>query len=425
MKRYFTERQIQRLLWILIAGGCVARLLDVFCNNPLDHLRSDSLRHWSNGLKFLHPDYMGGYDPIGYQVYMFLLQSITGQNRWLIAFMTGLLSVGMPWTYYRAARELGMSKNRSLFLWTLMVWMPSLFFIYQFFMMETLLLFMMGLGFWMTGRCLRKGTPGSLWLATAAWTFACLTKAIPLPLAAACLLYAWWKRSRKISHALAAIVLVGLLLLPNAIRSRHILGFSAPLGNVWLPQVHHRAGTKSIRIENGGASWRYSSPSCYIQPLAPLSPWMMERAYNDDTVCVKTDRASGGRDWKEAYGKIHVTWKEWFTRWLENMVLFLFAPPWPDCYTGTWLGMINYWQRWLWGPLIFFLMDCNFRMFRRRCFDLIPVVATLFTLWLFSQNMATMEGRFRKPLEPVLLLNLAWMMRRGKIEKNHISPNIS
>jgi hypothetical protein len=410
MKWPFSHIPVRRLLWLFIVGGCAARMLDCFCFNPIDNLGSDSLRHWMNGKRFLNPAYMQGYDPIFYQVYMFLLQGITGGNRYAIALATGLLSTGMPWTYYRAGRELGLSVNRSLFLWTLIVWMPSLFLVYEFFMMETLLLFLIGLSLWMTGRQLRKGTLSSFLVATAAWTLTCLTKTIPAPLAAVCLAYGWWKRSRKVSHALAALALAIAMLIPNTVRTYRLMGFPAPFGNTWLPRIHHQAGTKYIRIERGKAAWTYSSPSCYIQPLAPLSPWMIDRAYDDSTVRVRIEWL-GDQDWHRIYDEIRVSWGDWLTRWIENMALFLFAPPWPDCYTGTWTGVLNYWLRWIWAPIIFFLAEENFRQFLRRCFHLIPVATTVFTLWLFSQNIVTMEGRFRKPLEPILLLNLAWAIQ--------------
>jgi hypothetical protein len=40
----------------------------------------------------------------------------------------------------------------------------------------------------------------------------------------------------------------------------------------------------------------------------------------------------------------------------------------------------------------------------------IPVAVTLYTLFLALQNMVTFEGRYRKPLEPLLLLNVVWLV---------------
>lgn len=408
MKPKSSEKQITRYLWILVIGGSLARLMFCFCFNPLDYLISDPLRHWLNGKWFLAPSYMGGYDAIGYQVYLFLVQIITGENRQAVALTTGLLSVGMPWSYYRAALEFGFSRNCALFLWVLIIWMPSLFVIYQFFMMETLLLFLIGVSLWMTGRYMRKGDLASFLAMVATWTATCLTKTIPFPLAAVCFLYSWWKHSQKISRALAATVLIIVMLVPNAIRSKQLLGYSAPFGNVLLPQIYHRAGTRTFRIETGKTVGVFGSASCYVQPLASLSPWMMERAYNNSTVTIRVGRAVGDRDEQRVYQEIHVSWRDRFVRWWENILLFLFAPPWPDSNMKTWLGWINYWQRWLWAPLIFILLDINLQYFRAKRFHLIPVATTVFLLAVACQNLTVMEGRYRKPVEPLLLLNFVW-----------------
>ena len=41
---------------------------------------------------------------------------------------------------------------------------------------------------------------------------------------------------------------------------------------------------------------------------------------------------------------------------------------------------------------------------------MLPVAVTLFTLFLALQNVVTFEGRYRKPLEPLLLLNFVWIV---------------
>ncbi len=409
------EKIIRFSLWAVVVAGTFLRIISCYLTNPLDGMVSDPARHWSNALQFWHPDLMGGYDPIGYQVFMLGLQTITGGNRLGVALVCGLLSAIMPWTYFRAGRELGMSKNSSLLLFGLLALTPSLFLIYHHFMMETLVLPLIGLSLWMTARFMRKGNLPCFLIAAACWTLTCLTKTVPLPLAAICMGYAWWLRSRRVSYLLAALCVGLILIIPNAIRSRQILGFSAPFGNTWLPMIHHRAGTKFIRIElNGGGYWQYSSPSAYIEPLAPFSHWKIERAYNNDTVIVPVNPKNGARDWRRVYDQIHVSWRDWMVRWGENMVLFFFAITWPSANPGTWERVACDGMRWLWAPLVVVLLVDNCRRFRARNFDLIPVATTLFTLWLLSQNMAIMEGRFRLSAEPLLIMNLCWAISRQK-----------
>ncbi|MDD2707002.1 MAG: glycosyltransferase family 39 protein [Verrucomicrobiae bacterium] len=344
---------------------------------------------------------------------MFLLRLVTQDNGCAIALVCGLLSSLMPWTFYRAGREAGIAKTRALGLWAVMVWLPSLLQIYQFFMMETLLLPLIGLGLWMSLRHLRKGNLGSFLAATTCWTAACLTKTVPFPLAAVCLLYGWWTRSRKLSHALAALTVFVLMLIPNTVRSQRILGFAAPFGNTWLPRIHHRAGTKYLHLKNGQANTFFCSPSSQSQPLAPFCPWVIERSYDTNAVLVPISPRRGLEDWRGVFDRLEVIWRDWFVRWGENIMLFFFAPPWPDCAGGARIfNWLNYWQRWIWAPIVFYVMDANLAEFRRRRFFLIPVGTTIFLLWLGLQNLVIMEGRFRKPIEPVLLLNMAWIGRR-------------
>jgi hypothetical protein len=60
--------------------------------------------------------------------------------------------------------------------------------------------------------------------------------------------------------------------------------------------------------------------------------------------------------------------------------------------------------------LIVFVLSWNVYRFLQGCLDLLPVAVTLFTLFLLLQNVATAEGRYRKPLEPLLLMNAVWLI---------------
>jgi hypothetical protein len=48
--------------------------------------------------------------------------------------------------------------------------------------------------------------------------------------------------------------------------------------------------------------------------------------------------------------------------------------------------------------------------FLHRKFQFIPVAVTLFMLSFLFQNAVLFEGRYRKPLEPMLLINLVWIL---------------
>ncbi|MEI9896997.1 MAG: glycosyltransferase family 39 protein [Chthoniobacter sp.] len=405
-------KAVNLVIYFVIVAGTLARIWDCFYFNPLDHLFSDPLRHWLNGQRLLNPDLMGASDPIGYQCFVFLVHLVSGGGRFGVALCAGLLSAVMPYTFYRASRELGIPRSPAILFWAALCWTPSLFAIYHYFAMETLLLVLIGLSLWSTGRYLRTVNRVCWWQTSGLWTLCVLTKPTALPLAVTCLGYAWWRKSRSPGDAGIAIGIAVALLLPNAFRSDRVLHFPAPLGNAWITKIQHLSGARTIEIHWKRGKWFFSSPSCYVRPLEPLSSWMITRAGADSRIIVDINPEYGARDWEVAHSLISVGLGERITQLSENLLLFLFAPSWPDCNLWEIDGWWSYIGRWMWAPLIFFLLSCNLLEFRAGRFDLVPVATTVFTLFLGLQNFATMEGRYRKPLEPLLLLNVAWVVSR-------------
>jgi hypothetical protein len=417
------------LVFLIIAASCL-RIFVCFQHNPLHYLASDMQRHWDDGVSF---PVSGAADPILYQVYIFILSKLAGHSTTVIALASALLSVLMPWTYYRAARNFGLSKLPSLWVWALIAWTPSLLVIYHYIMMETLLLLLEGVALWMTTRYLRKKTSGAFLDCIFCWTLACLTKPTVVPLAAICILWCCWKKVPSLRTATIAAAMVIILLLPSAIRSKMELGFIAPFGNSWFIKIQHRSGARAITLhyythpnafDRSAVSDRGMesiSPSCYVLPFWPLSDWRLRRASGNSRTIVFVNSLYGERDWKDAYGALNISRKEWLRQWGENIVFFFFAPSWPESMVPEWDGKLELWARWMWAPLIMFVIVCNFREFLRRRFDLLPVAGTLFTLFLALQNVVTFEGRYRKPLETLLLLNLVWVLtaQRARHRNKH------
>lgn len=413
----------QLAIVLIIAASCF-RVFVCFVHNPMDYLSTDMLRHWNNGRTFPRGGYLGAADPIVYQIYIFVLQRITGSNRLLVACASSILSVVMPWTYYRAARDFGLRKIQALWAWALIAWTPSLIVIYHLIMMETVLLLLDGVALWMTARYLRKGgTKAFLWFVFF-WTAACLTKPTVIPLAGVCFLWVWWKRSTSLRQIAIGAALAVVMLIPQAVRSKVALGFVAPFGNPWLTRIQLRSGVRLMHFHFHAPSselvhlnpqarhqdFDFGSPSAYIRPLEPLSHWTMRRAIGDSTASVTINGANGEQDWKAAYESFDRDTDEWLAEWRENVILFLFAPSWPESGVWIWDSHLEYWCRWMWAPLILVVFILNVREFAHRRFDLIPVATMLFTLALGLQNVVITEGRYRKPVEPMLLLNLVWVM---------------
>ncbi len=410
------KRCIPHVLPVLLIGvGSVIRVLVCFQHNPMDYLVSDMMRHWGNGLNFPRGGYFGAADPIVYQLYIWFVQKLVGTNRALIALSASMLSLAMPWTYYRATREFGLAKTPALWTWALIACTPSLFTLYHFIMMETLLLFVEGLALWATAHYLRKGGATGFLLLVVSWTIACLTKPTIAPLAAVCVLWSWWKKTPSVREMVFAIIAVIILLLPQAIRTKVELGFFAPFGNPWLTRIQHRSGAKFIHVtfhdpHHYTIELDYISPTCLIRPMRPLSDWAIRRAFGSSVVRVSADYRNGSRDWSDAYNSLDVGWDEWLAQWGENIVVMLFAPSWPESVYPLWDGELQTVTRWMWAPLIAVVLIWNAYMFVKGRFHLLPVAVTIFALLLILQNVVTAEGRYRKPLEPLLLMNLVWLI---------------
>ncbi|HKD83208.1 MAG TPA: hypothetical protein VKB58_00575 [Terriglobales bacterium] len=416
--------QLTKVLMALIVAASCFRVLLCFVHNPMDYLWMDMVRHWENGLHFPRGGYAGAADPIVYQVYLFVLQRLTACNRYLIAFASAVLSVFMPWTYYMAARTFGLQKTPALWVWALIAWAPSLAVIYHFIMMETMLLLLEGIALWMTARYLRDGGRGAVLTCVFFWTLACLTKPTVVPLAGICLLWVWWKRSTPLWLIGCGAALSLVMLVPQAVRSKVELGFVAPLGNPWMTRIQLRSGVKSIQLHyythpvesigfhplSSDYEGEFASPSCFIRPLEPLSHWAMRRAWSNSAARLTISSGHGERDWKAAYDRFTPDRDEWLAQWRENIILFFFAPSWPETTAGEWDGRLEYLSRWIWAPLIFLVFAFNVREFVHRRVELIPVAVTLFTLMMALQNAVIMEGRYRKVAEPLLLLNLVWVL---------------
>jgi hypothetical protein len=401
-------------LWVAFAACVAFRAWHVFHNSPLDHLFSDPHRHWHNGRYFFWPSVMGSIDPIGYQVWLKALQWADPGSGIVVLAATGALSAALPAFYLLALREV------LPIAWALagalaIGFMPSLLTIYSFFMTETLLLTVAACGFWLTLRAMR--TPSFPMLAgiALAWAVAAYTRLAAVPLAALCFVaLACTLRWRKtLALAAAYFACFGAIALPACWHSTRNLNFCAPFGSTYFAEIVRASSFETMRMQvvNRG-EWEFISPSLLAPPLEPLSDW---RSLRSGIGTFTVDLAHGRRDWEEALR----TFRErgprlpWTDDRIENAVMLFFDRSWPDAddLDSVW-GRLNGWTRWLWLPLTLAVALLAVRARPSLRVGLIPYAALALVALLLVQGAAVMEGRYRKPVEPLLIAGAFILVHR-------------
>ena len=94
----------------------------------------------------------------------------------------------------------------------------------------------------------------------------------------------------------------------------------------------------------------------------------------------------------------------------ENLIFLTFGHAWPESGKGDWVGKTCLQERWLWAPTLLVTMIWSLRfMYRRRAIYLVPTIAVFSAAVLYSLQLVIMEGRYRKPIEPLLFLAIVWL----------------
>lgn len=399
------ENLLRTVLYLLIFGGCLLRVWIVWRYNPLDHLWSDPLRHWGQGVATWNWDPMMLTDPVMYQLYIAALAKLTLKLPLLVWFYTSLLSLLTPWIWYRFFRELQPDKTVALAGCAAVALLPSWVSIYSYFMNETLMLPLLGAALYATWRARRKQTAGSFVLMVLGWSILGLARPVCIPMAAVASVWLWLKHPLKIRTAIYSLVLLLLLLGPLTYRGYQTMHVFSPHGVGYTGAIYAISGKKGIQITYrlNGAVWvyLYQNPSMGIKPLEPLSDWTSQREGMAET---DIDLAGG----KAAFEKAKSLWQPDLKRyaWIikENLVFLFFGPSWPDVNRERTLDEINYQMRWLWGPLTLALLAWSIVIWRRSRFDLL--LPAMIVAWFIVQAVMPIsvnEGRYRKPYEGLLL----------------------
>jgi hypothetical protein len=391
------------------------RLLFPIFESPLNHLFSDPLRHWQNGLYFRHPNVMGGGDPYLYQLWLYLLQQIDTPSHAAVLVGSGLLCALMPFGWYRALKEI-LPRHWALAGGILMALVPGFLGVYAYFMNETLLLTLTGFAFWFTFRAQRKRSVGAFAAACALWLAAGFTRSVALPLALACMLTLWFLQPRKFAKALVAGVLLLVFAVPAGLHGRAGLGYFAPFGNLYLNQIYKESGRRIITIDCGPQGrYEFGSPSFYHPTFYPFSGWTTDRS---GVAAIAVDVARGRDAWIAERERVRRerTFPQW-RDFLENFLYLSFGQPWPDNGLHSMVGSLAVWTRWIWFPLFLAVAWGTARgRFRGREW-LLPACALGMFVYLSVQHEGVMEARFRKPIDPIVLAAAIVMCRRVMHER--------
>jgi hypothetical protein len=394
---FLTEWRLQLCFVALL----LCRLLYPFFNSPLEHLFSDPQRHWQNGANFLHPNILGAADPRLFQAWIFVVRSLSHDDAPKVLLACGILCAGMPYGWYRALREL-QPRRRALGCAIVIGLIPESISVYGFFMNETLLITLLGYCFWLTLRARRKENVAAFALATLLWLCAALTRTVALPMAALCLAWLWLTQGQRLNKFLVGAGIACLLIVPAGLHGRDKLHFFAPFGNLYFNEIYHGSGLRDIAVDYGpDGAYRFGSPSFYNATFYPFSPWTTDRR---GVAAIKIDLTQGRAAWIDANERLRrsCTFPSWRER-LEDAAYLLVGPVWPNSSTGTLMGCLTLWARWLLVPLLVFVSwGLSTRRYRGDAY-LLPLCALGMSALLLLQNEGVMEARFREPLDAIVV----------------------
>ena len=388
----------------LFTAVLVLRLLFPFFDSPLAHLYSDPLRHWENGRDFLHPSVMGSGDPFLYQLWLFSLQRVAGSTMAAVLTGCGLLCAAMPYGWYRALREL-MPRTPALMGAVVIGLWPAFLGLYAYFLTETLLLTLTGFCFWLTLRALRKRSVAAFAAAFAVWLATSFTRIVLLPVGLACVLLAWLLAAHKWRSLALPVLMTLALAIPAGLHARAALGYFSPLGNLYLNEIYHATAARDIQIDYGPHGvYVFGSPSYYNPTFYPFSDWTTSR---QGMFAITVDTTHGRADWLRWLALARAQGAGTRLRdFGENLCYLLFGQAWPDNDRAVLVGWLEVWMRWLLLPIILFTIFAVARGVYRGREWLLPGCALMGLLLLAVQREGIMEGRYRKPIEPIFMAAL-------------------
>lgn len=401
------------LFWkLLVALGCALRIWSIMIfRSPMDLIYSDTARHWDNAKNFLNPGPMGSSNAYFYQLWLWAARQLTHDSRLALGLMATGLSVGSVLLWYLFARSVLRNKRNALIFAVVLCVLPTHIIMYQFFMPESVLVPLTGGALWLTVRASRGRRPWSFLLGVVFWISAILAKATALPMGILAVSWTWWRQTRRrIVLALVAALITSVGFGAASLHAYKGLGRYTPFGDGTNVAIYFVSGARDYQVTwraaTGGGQYTFifSSPSFYVSPFHPR-PFKTSRV---GMVKFSLDPVKHGADVQESLRReLKKNWRKLPRLVYENFIFLSFGHCWPMAgFDGGW-GTICIWERLIWLPIILVsTIGCLHGLWRRRSF--FPIVALLMTAGLYAAQVTVMEGRYRKFIEPIVLLGVFW-----------------
>lgn len=374
---------------------------------------------------------MSGVDSFLYQLWLVDVRVLAGDHAEVVQFFSGLLCALMPIGWYWCARHL-LPHKWALACGILLAIFPSFITIYAYFVAETLLLVLMGFAAWQTAKGYHSRSWQQAACATIFWFLAALTRyaaIIPAVACSAILLFrllTWKYRSYAI---IVSLLVLGPMMFFSAWHSKQAINVYTVFGMPQLNAILARSQGSRIIIDSDMTKreqW-FRSPSYYSRPLLPFSDWHMRTA--GKPVHIRLKKEHGIEDWNREISKHPVTF-DVLLRQVKNNIIFLFTgPSWPDSWPSNWSSPgqflkwesdLNFHLRWLWVPIIFFVVMFGWRVKDNQLHQLFLLLTFCMLSAFILQTTAVFEGRYRKPLEPFLLMSVIIILYHTKSRREAI-----
>lgn len=409
-----------------------------FFYNPIDNLFGDSLYHWESGKNLLNPTVIDGIDPKLYQIYLGFLYFISQENYYIIAFFTGVMCASMPFFWYKAVREIS-SKNTSIIAALLISLCPTLWFIYGFFMNETILLNMMAIAVWMTLRAVRKNDNISFIYAVIFLTLASLSRSIAIPFMVAGIGFLLYKSNERIKKSLCTVIILISLLVPAGMHTYKAINIFAPFGYHGLIEIYRKSGSLGLNCKTEKGNYLMMGNAIPgKQPLEPFYTYKSPRSLNLYSWNINT--RNGKKDWEKVLKSIDYTFGDYILDTKENLLFFFFGYSWPETPVPSWklrdsaknpavypyvleFYLHNY--RWMWS-IYTAIMFIGLFIVSNKIHRIFILGTLVYIAAVILQDTALITGRFRKPLEPFIIISVVFTLVRvcSKVTKLDFSMHL-